>query len=320
MSRSRKQLTIQKPRPRPVPVIDTRTPSGRVLPYKAGHDRVEVTTMERDPNGVGGESAAAELLVPARRDASGTLRGYVRVAALGDSLTFGLGDPTTTGYRGWARILASAIANDHHVSFCNLAQPGATAADVVHAQLRVALDHKPHMASLIFGLNDTFRSSWDPCAVRRDPMECAEQLTGQGALLLTARFHDHGRVFRLPRFLARPLLNRIEDLNEIYSDLYEQYGGLQVDLGAHPGVHDREFWAVDRLHPSELGHRALAHEYAQLLTGCGLQFSAPDLDLDGITPARHSELRWLCSQGAPWLMRRARDLGPSAVRRALGTA
>jgi hypothetical protein len=33
MRSSRKQILIQKPKPRPLPAIDTRTPSGRVLPY-----------------------------------------------------------------------------------------------------------------------------------------------------------------------------------------------------------------------------------------------------------------------------------------------
>ena len=278
--------------------------------------------MERETSPVGGESRvpASELLVPARPDAAGTLRGYVRVAALGDSLTFGLGDATASGYRGWARILANSVAEDHDVSFCNLAEPGATSADVRHRQLSDALDHRPHLATLIVGLNDTFRSTWDPSAVRRDLLHCAERLTDRGTLLLTARFHDHGRVFRLPRFLARPLLDRIEVVNEIYADLHQRFGGVQVDLAAHPGVYDPEFWTVDRLHPSELGHRALAHEYAEQLCRFGLQFEPPALEFDGIIPTRRSELRWLCSQGAPWLARRARDLGPSALRRALRAA
>ena len=278
--------------------------------------------MERETSPVGRESRqpTLELLVPARPDTSGTLRGYVRVASLGDSFTFGLGDATTAGYRGWARILADAMVQDHDVSFCNFARPGATSANVRDRQLSDALDHRPHLATLIVGLNDTFRSSWDPSAVRRDLLHCAERLTDQGTLLLTARFHDHGRVFRLPRFLARPLRERIEVVNGIYADLHERFGGVQVDLSAHPGVYDPEFWTVDRLHPSELGHRALAHVYAEQLSGFGLRFAPPGLELDGITPTRRSELRWLCSPGAPWLARRARDLGPSAVRRALRTA
>ena len=31
-----------------------------------------------------------------------------------------------------------------------------------------ALDHRPHLASLIVGLNDTLRSAWDPAAVRTE--------------------------------------------------------------------------------------------------------------------------------------------------------
>jgi lysophospholipase L1-like esterase len=281
-----------------------------------------MTTMEEQPHRTGGEGRqpAPELLVTARPDTSGTLNGYMRVAALGDSFTFGLGDPTASGYRGWARLLADAIGRDHDVSFCNLAQPGATSADVRHRQLLDAVDHKPNLATLIVGLNDTFRSSWDAAVVRSDVLHSAERLTSQGATLLTVRFHDHGRVFRLPRFLARPLLDRIEVLNGIYDEVHRTYGGLQVDLAAHPGVYDPEFWTVDRLHPSELGHRALAHEYADQLSRVGLEFDPPGLDLDGITPTRGSELRWLRSEVAPWLARRARDLGLTAVRRTLGTA
>jgi len=282
---------------------------------------VEVTIMDRQPNHVGGDGdlPSPELLVPARCADDGTLRGYVRVAALGDSLTFGLGDPTAGGYRGWARILTDAIAQDHDVSFCNLAQPGSTATDVRHSQLEAAVDHRPHVATLIVGLNDTFRSSWDASAVRRDVLHSAERLTDRGALLLTARFHDHGRVFRLPRFLARPLLDRIKVVNDIYDEVHHTYGGLQVDLAGHPGVYDPDFWTVDRLHPSELGHRALAHEYAEQLAGAGLEFEPPGLELDGTTPTRRSELKWMCTEVAPWLVRRARDIGPSTLRRALGT-
>jgi hypothetical protein len=56
------------------------------------------------------------------------IRDYVRFVALGDSASCGVGDPTPGGWRGWARILADAIAADHHVSFCKLAVPGATVA------------------------------------------------------------------------------------------------------------------------------------------------------------------------------------------------
>src|SRR5207247_1404562 len=141
---------------------------------------------------------------------------YVRFAALGDSVTYGLGDRASERFRGWARLLGEAIACDHHVSLCNVARPGATAADVRREQLTLALDHRPQVASLIVGINDTMRSTWDSAEVRDDLLYAAGRLVDEGALLLTVRFHDHSRVLGLPRWLARPMRQRIEDLNAIY--------------------------------------------------------------------------------------------------------
>jgi lysophospholipase L1-like esterase len=254
------------------------------------------------------------LNVPARSLPSGDVRGYVRIASLGDSATVGLGDPVDGSWRGWARILADSVANNHDVSFCNLARTGATTADVRRHQLAEALEHRPHLVSLIVGLNDTLRSTWDERQVRDDLLTCAEAITAAGAVLLTARFHDHSRVFGLPRRLALGMSRRIAHLNSIFDEIHDAYGGLRVDLAGHPGVYDREFWSVDRLHPSELGHRALAHEFAALLDDRGLVFDPPALELDGDQPGRLRELHWLVTEGVPWVGRRARDLGPAAAR------
>lgn len=246
---------------------------------------------------------------------TGPRRGYVRFAALGDSATCGLGDADVTGgWRGWARILADAIGQDHDVSFCNVAVSGSTVASVRQRQLMVALAHRPHLASLIVGLNDTMRSTWNADAVRADLLDCAGRLTEDGALLLTARFHDHSRILRLPQLLARPLRSRIDALNDVYDEIHYLYGGLQVDLEAHPGINDRRFWSIDRLHPSELGHRTLADEFAALLHDAGLTFEPPALDLDGGLTGHLHQLRWLAAEGAPWLTRRLRDLAPTAAR------
>lgn len=49
----------------------------------------------------------------------------------------------------------------------------------------------------------------------------------------------------------------------------QDMGSGLVNLSEHPGVYDRQFWSIDRLHPSELGHRALADEFAVLLEDPG---------------------------------------------------
>jgi len=75
-----------------------------------------------------------------------------------------------------------------------------------------------------------------------------------------------------------------------------------------------EFWSIDPLHPSELGHRALAHEFAALLRLHGVVFDGPALDLDGPVPSRLDNLLWMVAEGAPWVARRARDLAPIFAR------
>ncbi len=240
---------------------------------------------------------------------------YLRFAALGDSTTCGIGDPVPTGWRGWARLLADALGSSYGISFCNVAESGATSADVRGQQLDVALAHRPDLASLIVGVNDTMRSTWDPVRMRTDLLQCAAALHGQGALLLTARFHDHGAVFGLPGVLRRPLFARIEVVNRVYDEIHARYGGVRVDLGQRPEIGDRDFWSIDRLHPSEIGHRALARAYGELLLDEGLAFELPGLAASGgYEPSWRRDLAWMVAQGAPWFGRRARDLGPWAVR------
>jgi len=242
---------------------------------------------------------------------------YLRFAALGDSATVGLGDPVPGGWRGWSRLLAEALGTRFDVSYCNLAVVGATSGDVLHGQLGDAVAHRPDLASLVVGINDTMRAGWEPDRLRAELMTCAEALTGVGATLLTARFHDHGAVFGLPGVLRRPLHARIQVVNEVYDEVHARFGGHRVDLAARPDVFERGFWAVDRLHPSELGHRALARAYADLLIAAGVDFTPPALDASGGEPLGwRQDVAWMVREGAPWVGRRARDLGPWAVRMA----
>jgi lysophospholipase L1-like esterase len=245
---------------------------------------------------------------------------YLRFAALGDSTTYGVGDPVLptvsgSGWRGWARLLSDALATTYDVSFCNLAVSGATATTVLGAQLADGVAHRPDLASLVVGINDTFRSRWDPARLREELFTCAEALTGAGAVLLTARFHDHGEVWNLPNVIRRPLFERIEAVNTVYDELHEVYAGVRVDLAARPEIRQRECWSVDRLHPSERGHRMLAIAFAEGLAARGLDVVPPSPDqCDGLPTTWRRELAWVLAEGGPWMGRRARDLGPTAVR------
>lgn len=242
---------------------------------------------------------------------------YLRYAALGDSATVGVGDPVPGGWRGWSRLLHGALATGYDVSYFNVAVSGATSADVLATQLDDALAHRPDLASLVVGVNDTMRASWDATRLRADLMTAAEALAGAGATLLTARFHDHGAVFGLPGVVRRPLFARLQVVNAVYDEIHERFGGHRVDLGGRTEVTDRAFWSVDRLHPSELGHRTLARAYADQLAESGLVFEVPALETrDGQTLGWRQDVAWMMREGAPWVGRRARDLGPWAMRMA----
>lgn len=248
---------------------------------------------------------------------SETARFYVRFVALGDAATHGVGDDTGDGTEpGWARILADAISEAHDLSFCNVAVPGSTIIDVCSTQLPEAIRHRAHLASLVVGLNDTTRASWDAAALRTHLLLCAAALTSRGAVLMTVRFHEHARVMRLPRPLAQVVTSRVEDLNEILDEVHQIYGGIRLDLSQIPEVYEPRFWNADRLHPSEHGHRILAARFAALLRRHGLSFPAPELDDAGSSPGHADTMRWVPGSVVPWLARRARDLAPavSAVR------
>ena len=85
-------------------------------------------------------------------------------AALGDSITLGIGDPVRMGadgraWRGWAVLLADALVEpDLHI----LAASGARVADIERDQLPSALALRPDIASVVFGINDTLRPGFDP--------------------------------------------------------------------------------------------------------------------------------------------------------------
>lgn len=240
---------------------------------------------------------------------------YLRVAALGDSTTVGIGDPVPGGWRGWSRLLVDALAPAYDVSYCNTAVSGCTTTQMRERQLADAVAHRPDVATMLVGVNDTLRATWDPEVTRRDLLACAEALTDVGALLVTIRYHDHPSLVGLPEFVRRPLSARLAVVNAAYDEVHARFGGVRLDLDRCPEILDRACWSVDRLHPSERGHRALARAYATMLTDRGFQVQEPSLEpAGGVTRSWRRDAAWVMVEGGPWMGRRARDLGPLAAR------
>jgi len=245
---------------------------------------------------------------------SGTVESMVmiRFAALGDSVTSGYGDPMPGGgWRGWAVLLAETLGCELH----NLAVSGARIGDVADRQLPVALDLRPTHASVLVGMNDTLRGDFDPVALGHRLTDMVERLTAGGATVMTARLPDPGRMFGLPGAIARPLGRRMEALNEVLDRIAADHRTIHVDLAGSASAYERNHWSVDRLHPSERGHRLLAHRFALALRDAGHPVPAlPGLAATNPEPTVGQRVWWMATQGNKWLLRRSTDLFPALAR------
>ena len=197
--------------------------------------------------------------------------------ALGDSITVGIGDPAPVrsargrSWRGWAALLAEGLPEPR---LHNLATPGAQAAQVERDQLPRALELRPDVASVIIGINDTLRAGFDPRRVARAGEHTVGALRSAGAEVLTMRLPDPGLMLGLPDALSRPLARRIHAVNAVMDDLAERFGTLVFDAAGDPETYDRRMWSVDRLHPSERGHRLIAGRFHDRLAAAGVPLGA----------------------------------------------
>jgi lysophospholipase L1-like esterase len=236
----------------------------------------------------------------------------LRVVALGDSITLGMGDPMPDGsWRGWSALLAESLAAPGEVEFHNLASSGARARDVAAEQMPRALEHRPHVATVVVGINDTLRHDFDPAEVAAALARTAAGLRGAGAIVLTISLPDPGRMFGLPRHLAAPLGRRIRAVNAAAEAVAERFGCLHWNAARHATTYDRPMWSVDRLHPSECGHRLLATSCYDLVAAAGGPvWRRPSAEPQNPPPTRSAGVWWMLTKGTTWFLRRSVDLIP----------
>ncbi|MEV8594002.1 SGNH/GDSL hydrolase family protein [Streptomyces sp. NPDC052012] len=238
-----------------------------------------------------------------------------RFVALGDSLTEGVGDRVAGRWRGWAALLAASLdESPRAVRFTNLAVSGAQTRDVLDRQLPAALALRPDLASVVVGVNDTLRRTFDISAVAARLDEVYASCTGQGAVLLTACLPDPGAMLGLPGALARPLARRQRAVNTVVHALSDRYGAVHLHACEGDWITDRAMWSADRLHPGERGHRQLAHRFHALLREHGLATGpAPALEPESPAPTARASLWWLATAGTGWVARRCTDLLPQLL-------
>jgi lysophospholipase L1-like esterase len=233
-------------------------------------------------------------------------------AALGDSITLGIGDRgPERAWRGWAALLAEGLTEPR---LHNLATSGAQVADVERDQLPRALELRPEVASVIVGINDTLRSSFSPRRIARSAEHTVGALRSAGAEVLTLRLPDPGLMLGLPAALSRPLARRIQIVNTIMDEVSAQFGALVFDAASDPETYDRRMWSVDRMHPSERGHRLIASRFYDQLAAAGMLLGArPEAEPSSPPPTRRAQAAWMATKGTGWVIRRSTDLVPYLV-------
>lgn len=193
---------------------------------------------------------------------SAELHPGARFAALGDSFTAG------TGCRrgeSWADLVAAALGGGveggrRGSRYLNLAADGATSRDVL-GQLARAERLRPQLASVICGANDVLSSTRPD--LDRFPSRLAEILDRLGALdsepvLLTATYPTAWGFLGLGPRTRRRVADGIEFVNETIRELARERSLICLEVAGHPGLDERENFAVDGLHPSPQGHRRAA--------------------------------------------------------------
>lgn len=256
----------------------------------------------------------------------------LRFVALGDSLTEGVGDPVGEAWRGWAALLADGLSDgvfrglskglsdgpsdglDGFVEFTNLAVSGAQTRDVLERQTPEALALRPDVVSVVIGVNDTLRCTFDIHAVAARLDQVYAAFRGQDAVLLTACLPDPGAMLGLPGALARPLARRQRAVNTVVHALSERYEAVHLHAAEGAWLTDRAMWSADRLHPGERGHRQLALRFHALLAQEGIATgAAPSAEPEFPAPTRSAGLWWLATAGTGWVARRCTDLLPQLL-------
>ncbi|MFB9238628.1 SGNH/GDSL hydrolase family protein [Plantactinospora siamensis] len=230
---------------------------------------------------------------------------WQRYVAIGDSTTEGLDDPDGAGgYRGWADRFALAVARAQGgLEYANLAIRGRTARRIRAEQLPAALELAPDLATVVAGMNDVLRPSFDAREVGAEVEAMQRALVDQGATVLTFTLPDPAPVMPI----ARPLRGRVVALNEELRRATARTGATLLDLGAYPVASDPRLWSDDRLHANTPGHEriAAALAYTAGLPGADDGWSRP---LEPAPRRRRAEvvraeLAWTRRHLAPWLLR-----------------
>lgn len=225
------------------------------------------------------------------------------LVGLGDSVAFGIGDNGDNfSGPGWLGRSAYALGAGRHL---NLAFPGARSKELARVQIPAAECMRPDLALISIGGNDMLRSNFNAQFIARDIQESVNRLLEIGTKIFLIELPDPTRSTLCPSILAGALRRRAVAINTVLRQLALKDGVTLINIWSDDQVYQREFWHVDRLHPSPLGYQYLTDRTVELL---GARPRAGRLPVTAELPNRW---RWLLANASMWILKRSFDLIPS---------
>jgi lysophospholipase L1-like esterase len=236
---------------------------------------------------------------------------------MGDSVTFGVGDGVQwpDGSSGWAAHVATALGASNYV---NIAHNGVRARHLMGSQVPLALTRDPDLVLMTVGGNDVLRGDFSEQEMRECLRAVFARLTAPRREVVMVSL-DRIDAFRiLGRRVAAVMNRRVDAANAAIRDACEGAGVRLVDgADVFYGLGSRA-WHMDRLHPSQVGHRALATRAVEALSERWERVADPAPERRA--PALPMRAGWLAVYGTSWLAKRSVDLLPDLagnVRREL---
>lgn len=181
--------------------------------------------------------------------------------AIGDSFMAGTGDPVHgLDLRGWPDRLADLLrrAGSPALQFANHARYGALTAEVLRAQLPLALAPGTDLVSLSAGANDILSGKWRFDRVTDALEEMISAVTGHGATLIVNTLPDWPYLQTLPDRHQTRARHRAEELNGWIRATATRYGAHCLELWRQPETLDPAIWSADGLHPNARGYARIA--------------------------------------------------------------
>ena len=234
----------------------------------------------------------------------------LKIAALGDSSVFGVGDTSTDGNPdgpGWVGRVAHDLAAKQYI---NLSKNGARAHTVVSTQLVSTQFFNPDLVCVCVGMNDVMRGNYSPVQIRDSIRTLLQELNAIGAVVVLLGLPDPSKVAFAPKRVKKVLSRRVLNLNEILAEVAGQEDALFIAGWEQKEVYERSFWHVDRMHPSSLGHQLIADLIRNDLN-MPLRVSNT-LPTESIRTQK-DDLIWLLTSGTKWLLKRSIDLIPTLI-------